>query len=236
MNLNEAKRHPLVEHARENLWGSGITTIPEEFETDFNKLPHDEQQLVRTFFTAATTSCPVPITLAEDPKYGPAYQEVRYSSVNFLYRYLEQKILSNTDFGHLVDLRFIGVRGQQDKDCVPEIWQNFLIGPSTYEGYMIPRLILDIINYSQKCELPDVAGKVFEALDIIAKTPDNRIKIIANLSSYMRELGFGLEHLSDRLFDAGYRDETPRGYWGPIFDQLNSYLPQDLNFEFPSTE
>lgn len=44
----------------------------------------------RTFFTAATVSCPVPLTLAEDPKYGPAYLEKRYTSVDFWYRYLKE--------------------------------------------------------------------------------------------------------------------------------------------------
>ena len=38
MNLLEARNHPLVEYARTNLWGSGVTTIPEQFIADFEAL------------------------------------------------------------------------------------------------------------------------------------------------------------------------------------------------------
>ena len=104
MNLSEARRHPLVEYARTNLWGSGATDIPEQFENEFNALSPEDQQIVRVLFTAATISCPIPLSLAKDPKYGPAYLEKRYSSVGFWYRYLKKGPLKDTSFGSLVDL------------------------------------------------------------------------------------------------------------------------------------
>lgn len=166
MNTREIPNHPLVKYARENLWGSGITTIPAQFEAAFDKLPPDDQQLVRAFFTAATTSCPVPVSLAEDPKYGPAYQEVRYTSVDFWYRFLELGPLYNADFGQSVDLAFLGGRGKQDAGWVPDVYQHYLIGPSTYEGYILPRLIIDILNFANKYEL-DPVWHTTHALDII---------------------------------------------------------------------
>lgn len=229
MNIQEAIDHSLVRYAKENLWGSGITTIPAQFEAAFDKLRPDDQQLVRTFFTAATTSCPVPISLAEDQKYGPAYQEVRYTSVNFWYRFLELGPLYDADFGRPVDLAFLGGRGKQDADWVPGVYQRYLIGPSTYEGYLLPRLIIDILNFASKYEI-DVAWHTTHALDIIEDNATSPYTAIATLAKYMRQIGFGCQYLTDRLFDEGYRSETPQKYWRPIFEYLSEMLPEDLHF------
>ena len=230
MNLLEARNHPLVEYARTNLWGSGVTTIPEQFIADFEALTPSYQQLVRVFFTAATISCPVPLSLAENPKYGPAYLEERYTSVDFWYRYLKEGPLKDSSFGSPVDLTHLGGRGRRyDQNWIPEGREYGLIGRSTYEGHIIPRLLIDIINYSKKYEL-DVAEHTFCALDLVAARPDEPIRAIASLAIYMRELGFGLEHLKDRLFDSGYREETPEKYWRPILEHLSTMLPEGFQF------
>lgn len=229
MNIQEAIDHPLVRYAKENLWGSGINTLPAHSEAAFDKLTPDDQQLVRAFFTAATTSCPVPVSLAEDPMYGPAYQEVRYTSVNFWYRFLELGPLRHTDFGQPVDLAFLGGRGKQDADWVPGVCQRFLIGPSTYEGYILPRLIIDILNYANKYEI-DAAWHTIHALDIIEANSNISCTTIAALVTYMRQIGFGWQHLTDRLFDEGYRSETPPQYWRPVFENISEILPEELHF------
>jgi len=230
MNIKEALAHPLVEYARKNLWGSGTTTVPEQFGEALAKLSEDDRQLVRVLFTAATVSCPVPLSLAENPKYGPDYLEVRYASVDFWYRYLKEGILKNTSFGESVDLAHLGGRGPaKDEGWIPAGRESCLSGPSTYEGHVLSRQIIDTINYSKKYEL-DVAEYALCALDVIAATPGEPIRAVASLAIYMHELGFGREHLQDRLFDAGYRDETPEGYWRPIFKHLNIMLPEGLQF------
>lgn len=230
MNLQEAKHHPLVEYARENLWGSGTATIPEQFEEQFLALSEDDQRLVRTFFTAATVSCPVPLSLAEDPRYGPGYLEVRYTSVDFWYRYLKEGIFKNTSFGAPVDLTHLGGRGSRyDNDWIPVGRESGLVGPSTYEGHILPRLIIDILNFSQKYEL-NVAEQTFRALDIVINTANDPLGTIASLALYMKEIGFGVEPLKERLFDEGYQQETPKRYWYLKFDQLNSMLPEELRY------
>lgn len=224
MNIKEAVGHPLVQYARESLWGSGITTIPGRFENGFNSLPPEDQKLVRTFFTAATVSCPVPRSLAEDPKYGPDYLEKRYTSVGFWYRYLETEVLRDTAFGAPVHLSFLGGRGKRfDQGWVPAGREQGLIGPSTYEGYILPRLLIDILEFSKKYEL-DASANLNFALKLISSAPEEPIRLIATLANHMRSLGFGWQHLRDRLFDAGYQEETPEGYWRPIFEELNFML------------
>lgn len=230
MNLIEARNHPLVKYAQENLWGSGVTDIPEQFEKEFFALPENDQRFVRTFFTAATTSCPVPLSLAEDPQYGPAYLEKRYTSVETWYRYLKKGPLRDSSFGEPVDLTHLGGRGRRyDQNWIPEGRENTLIGPSTYEGHILPRLIIDILDYSRKQQL-DVSENTFHALNLIAFTPDEPIRAIASLAIYMNALGFSRGQLHDRLFDAGYRDETPEDYWRPILESLGTLLPKELRF------
>lgn len=231
MNLLEARNHPLVEYAKKNLWGSGVTNIPEQFEEQFLALSEDDQQLVRTFFTAATVSCPVPLSLAEDPQYGPAYLEVRHTSVDFWYRYLKEGPLKDSPFGSPVDLTHLGGRGRRyDQNWIPEGREYGLIGPSTYEGHVLPRLIIDFINSFQHTEL-DVTTITFEALDLISDQANNPYEAIASLAEYMRGLGFDVDRLKERLFDEGYQQETPEGYWRPLFEVLNDLLPDTLNFK-----
>ena len=232
MNLSEARRHPLVEYARTNLWGSGATDIPEQFENEFNALSPEDQQIVRVLFTAATISCPIPLSLAKDPKYGPAYLEKRYSSVGFWYRYLKKGPLKDTSFGSPVDLTHFGGRGWKfDKKWISADKKYSLIGPSTYEGHVLPRLIIDFINYySQQSEF-DVATMTFQALDTISDQASNPIEAIASLAEYMKGLGFDVKRIKERLFDEGYQKENPEGYWRPIFGYLNDILPTALNFE-----
>jgi len=230
MNLSEARSHPLVEYARTNLWGSGITTIPEQFEEEFNSLSASDRQLVRVLFTAATVSCPVPLSLAEDPKYGPAYLEKRYTSVDFWYRYLKEGPLKDSSFGDPVDLTHLGGRGRRyDQGWIPDGREYGVVGPSTYEGHILPRMIIDILNYSREQRL-DVSENTFHALNLIALTPDEPIRAIASLAIYMSALGFHRGQLHDRLFDAGYRGETPEDYWRPILESLGTLLPRDLQF------
>lgn len=230
MNLLEARSHPLVEYAKTNLWGSGVTDIPEQFEKEFFDLSEDDQRLVRTFFTAATISCPVPLSLSEDPKYGPTYLEKRYTSVDFWYRYLKEGPLKDSSFGDPVDLTHLGGRGRRyDQNWIPEGREYGLIGPSTYEGHVLPRLIIDILNYSRGQQL-DVSENTFRSLDLIALTSDEPIRAIASLAIYMDALGFRRGQLHDRLFDAGYRDETPEDYWRPILESLGTLLPKELRF------
>lgn len=231
MNLLEARNHPLVKYARTNLWGSGITTIPEQFEEQFLALSEDDRQLVRTFFTAATTSCPVPLSLSENPKYGPAYLEKRYTSIDFWYRYLKEGPLKDSSFGSPVDLTHLGGRGRRyDQNWIPKGREYGLIGPSTYEGHVLPRLIIDFINYFQHSEF-DVAAMTFQALDTISDQASDPIEAIASLAEYMKGLGFDVKRLKERLFDEGYQQETPEDYWRPIFESLNDLLPDALNFK-----
>ena len=233
MNIKEALAHPRVEYARKNLWGSGTTTVPEQFGEALAKLSEDDRQLVHVLFAAATTSCPVPVSLIENQKYGPNYLEERYTSVSFWFCYLKEGVLKNTSFGESVDLTRLGGRGPaKDEGWIPVGRESCLVGPSTYEGHVLSRQIIDIINYSKKYEL-DVAEYTLCALDVIiitATPPSEPIRAVASLAIFMHELGFGREHLQDRLFDAGYRDETPEGYWRPIFKHLNIMLPEGLQF------
>lgn len=233
MNILEARNHPLVEYARQNLWGSGITTTPEQFEAAFDNLSSDDQQLVRTFFTAATTSCPVPLTLVEDSKYGPAYLEKRYTSIDFWYRYLKEGPLKYSSFGSPVDLTHLGGRGRRyDQNWIPVGREYGLVGPSTYEGHILPRLIIDVIDYSQKYKF-DVTKQTFKALDLITGSAHAPLEAIAALALYMNDMsgmGFSAEHLKKRLFDEGYQQETPEDYWRPIFEYLSEMLPEDLHF------
>lgn len=230
MNIREARIHPLVEYTRINLWGSGVTDIPEQFVADFEALTPSYQQLVRVFFTAATVSCPVPLSLAENPKYGPAYLEERYTSVDFWYRYLKEGSLRDSSFGEPVDLTHLGGRGRRyDQNWIPVGRENTLVGPSTYEGHVLPRLIIDVINYLQYSEF-DVATMTFQVLDTISDQANNPLEAIASLAEYMKGLGFDVKRLKERLFDEGYQQETPEGYWRPIFEVLNDILPTALNF------
>ncbi len=232
MNIQEATTHPLVDHARKELWGTGIITIPPEFEADFYLLAPEDQQLVRAFFTAAATSCPVPVRLLENPKYGPDYLEERYTSISFWFRFLKEGVLKDTSFGEPVDLTNLGGRGTaQDDGWIPAGRESCLVGPSTYEGHVLSRQIIDIIIFSKKYGL-DVAEEMTTALDLIAATPNEPIRAIASLAVYMHILGFGEELLRDRLFDVGYRKETPERYWRPILDYLNTILPDNLQYKY----
>lgn len=232
MNTKEALNHSLVAYARKNLWGSGVTTVPERFEGDLALLPGDDRQLVHVLFAAAATSCPVPVRLVKDPKYGPDYLDARYTGVSFWFRYLKKGVLKNTSFGEPVDLTDLGGRGPaHDEGWIPAGRESCLIGPSTYESHVLSRQIIDIIKFSKKYEL-DVAKEMTTALDLIDATPNEPIRAIASLAVYMHGLGFGRAHLQDRLFDAGYRDETPERYWRPILEYLNILLPDSLKYKY----
>lgn len=232
MNTNEAIEHRLVSYARKNLWGSGTTTIPEQFVDDLTGLSKNDRQVVHVLFAAATTSCPIPVRLIEDPKYGPDYLEVRYTSVSFWFRYLKREMLRNTSFGEPVDLTHLGGRGPAwDEGWIPAGRESCLIGPSTYEGHVLSRQIIDIIKFSKKYEL-NAAKEITTTLDLVATIPNEPIRVIASLAVYMHKLGFGEEYLKDRLFDEGYRQETPENYWRPIFEYLNSLLPDNLKCQY----
>lgn len=43
MNIEQATTHPIVTYAKENLWGSAKTGIPEQFEAEFNALSLTDQ-------------------------------------------------------------------------------------------------------------------------------------------------------------------------------------------------
>lgn len=228
MTPEQAAKHPIVEYAKFHLWDSGITTIPKRVEDELNELSKDDRQKVLAFFTAASVGCPVPVTLASDSKYGPKYQVERYTQTGFWYRQLEE-LLGDSMFGHPVDLTFLGGRGTQDEGWVPEGRKRYLSGPSTYEGYMLPRLIIDIISFADKYGL-DVTAETFRVLDLVIVFADRPFSAIAFLVIYMRQIGFGIEHLSDRLYDEDFRNETPPEYWQPLFDHLSGLLPPELNY------
>ena len=44
-------------------------------------------------------------------------------------------------------------------------------------------------------------------------------------------MGFSAEHLKERLFDEGYQQETPEGYWRPIFESLKGLLLAEMGFK-----
>ncbi len=148
MLIEQAMTHPIVAYAKENLWGSAKTTIPEQFEIDFDALPPKDQQLVRAFYTGATTACGVALSLAENPKYGPAYQEKRYTSVNVWFKWLKENLPTHLsrNFGAPVELRPSKGISTFDPSWLPESKRYCLIGPATYEGFVLPRLIIDVIN------------------------------------------------------------------------------------------
>jgi|CXWL01.1.fsa_nt_gi hypothetical protein len=224
MNIQEAIDHPLVDYAREELWGSGVTTIPAEFENDFYRLGPEDQRLVRAFFLAATNACPVPITLAEDPEYGPAYQEVRYSSVGFWFRYffLEEGL----PLDHQTSIHRFG-RGKQDENWVPLSKKGILEGPSAYAGYVTPRLVLDLINQAKAIGLEPI-----KVIDYLCRTnPDDDGRVLAlilNAALLLEALGRPPGEIKQRLFDQGYRQEVPAVYWNFIVSQLNWRLPEEL--------
>ena len=237
MNLTEATNHPLILHAKKELWGTGVISIPDKYEDEFYSLTQADQQLLRTFFTAATTSCPVPLTLANDSSYGPAYQEKRYSEVNFMYTYLKERSIDpKLGFGQSVDLSSIGERGLQDSGWVPENKSHTLEGPSTYFGYLIPRLVIDIlkrVDYLRKesdCYIetdPSIWLFIIEAELSLCR---NLYEAISLLVGELIFLYVDPEIIKQRVFDSGYRKEVPSKYLDPIYSQLNSILSPEYQF------
>lgn len=229
MNLLEAGNHPLVRFARENLWESGVISIPDQFEEDFYVLSAGDRQLVRAFFLGATTGCPSVFSLCDNPEYGPAYQERRYGSTAAWYRVLKEGVLKDDYFGDPVDLTHFGEQGNQDVGWVPEDRQRNVQGPSTYEGYTLPRMIIDVLNFSVEKGL-DPMEKTFFVLDLIENTP-NSLHAIAALAYYMRKLDIKPDAIKATIFDPDYAAELPKGYWYALFGFVSDMLPDELQYD-----
>lgn len=229
MKIQEAISHPLVQYARENLWETGVISIPEQFEKDFYTLPEKDRQLVRAFFYAATSGCPEPVTLAEDPKHGPAYQERRYGSTSTWY-HVQEGIFRDKDghFGDRVDLTPFGERGHQDAGWVPENRQHSVQGPSTYEGFTLPRMIIDVLNFSVEKGL-DPMAEVTHTLDLIENVRSPLIAI-ASLAFRMHRLGMKPDAIKARIYDSDYGNELPKKYWFLLFSIVSAMLPEALQY------
>lgn len=221
MNIKEAMQHPLVAHAKENLWGSAITTVPVEFQAGFDGLSPHDQQLVRAFFTGATTACGVAESLASDPNYGPAYQERRYTSVNAWYRFLKKNLPKNLSqsFGYPVELKSkTGGVLKYDPDWLPEKNRFSISGPATYEGFVLPRQIIDVI---------DNPNLVFGSIDVASRQA-TILQAIAKTAEYQFQNGVDSSKIKNRLFDQSITLELHPDYWLPLLSRLNRYLPQEL--------
>lgn len=229
MTPEQASQHKLVTFAKQNLWESGVTSVPEQFEADFYALPEKDRQLVRAFFLAATTGCSSAFSLGKDPKYGPAYQERRYGSTAAWYRVLKEGILKDNYFGDPVDLIQFGERGHQDTGWVPEDKQRKVQGPSTYEGYTLPRMIIDVLNFSVEQNLDHMAEVAF-TLDLIESSPSS-LMAIASLAYHMHRLGIKPDVIKATIFDSDYAAELPKAYWRPLFFYVSRMLPDELQYD-----
>lgn len=226
MNIEQATTHPIVTYAKENLWGSAKIGIPEQFEAGFNALSLTDQQLVRAFYTGATTACGVAISLAENPQYGPAYQEARYTSVNFWYVFLKENLPSHLSrpFGSPVELKIGKGVSKFDPDWLDKSHRQCLQGPATYEGFVLPRLVIDVINHATKTN-SDPGKEFVNLFDKLSQSP-TILQAVVVAAKHQLGSGVPAETVKTRVFNESIHTELHPDYWSPIYRRLNIYLPE----------
>lgn len=235
------KYHPLVNIARNKLWGDSGLIRSEDWEGFFGLSRIDQARYI-----GARDNCNVVESLAKNPKYGPEYQVGRYFSVNFWYSYLLKefkKAEKFEDFGKPVVIRNLGGIGHHDPHWVPKERKGIVRGPMTYHGYVLPRQIIDIANlsreyllrlqkqnsshvpYTEIDSLDFSARQVFLNLLLVIDSPSLDVAV-SRLAINSRILGMKKGDILQRVFDPGYKKEMPEAYWKHYFDKVRKLLEE----------